>query len=84
MKKISGYTNTNRRLGIRSHHDTYKCSNCGFTKEIHWDENLHSGSGGAAAGGALGGSFFGRGGGGSFGGSFGGGSFGGGGAGGHF
>ncbi|MCR5180606.1 MAG: TPM domain-containing protein [Bacteroidaceae bacterium] len=87
MKKISGYTDTNRRLGIRSHHDTYRCTNCHFTKEIHWDEDLHSGSNGAAAGGALGGSFFGRGGGfggGFSGGSFGGGSFGGGGAGGRF
>ena len=84
MKKVSGYTTTNRRLGLRSHHDTYKCSHCFFVKELHWDEDLNSGSGSAAAGGALGGSFFGRGGGGSFGGSFGGGSFGGGGAGGHF
>lgn len=83
MKKVSGYTNTDRRLGIRSHHDTYRCTNCGFTKERHWDENLHSGTGAAASSGFLGGrghSF----GGGSFGGSFGGGSFGGGGAGGHF
>lgn len=84
MKKVSGYTTTNHRLGLRSHHDTYKCSHCFFVKELHWDEDLNSGSGSAAAGGALGGSFFGRGGGGSFGGSFGGGSFGGGGAGGHF
>ncbi|MBP3822862.1 MAG: TPM domain-containing protein [Bacteroidaceae bacterium] len=84
MKKVSGYTTTNRRLGLRSHHDTYKCSHCFFVKELHWDEDLNSGNGSAAAGGALGGSFFGRGGGGSFGGSFGGGSFGGGGAGGHF
>ena len=92
MKKISSRVTKNKFLGILTHHDTYKCSNCGFTKEIHWDENLNSGSGGAAAGSALGGSFFGRGGGGvsggfggSFGGgSFGGGSFGGGGAGGHF
>ena len=85
MKKISGYTTKNKFLGVLSHHDTYRCSNCQFTKELHWDENLNSGggAGGAAAGGALGGSFFGRGGG-SFGGSFGGGSFGGGGAGGHF
>ena len=83
MKKISGYTTKNRLLGIRSHHDTYRCTNCFFTKEVHWDENINSGSGGAAAGGALGGSFFGRGGG-FGGGSFGGGSFGGGGAGGHF
>ena len=84
MKKVSGYTTTNRRLGLRSHHDTYKCSHCFFVKELHWDEDLNSGNGSVAAGGALGGSFFGRGGGGSFGGSFGGGSFGGGGAGGHF
>jgi len=84
MKKISGYTTTNKRLGIRTHHDTYRCSHCYFTKEIHWDEDLHSGNFGSAAGGALGGSFFGRGGGGTFGGSFGGGSFGGGGASGHF
>ena len=84
MKKVSGYTTKNKRLGIRTHHDTYKCSNCFFVKELHWDENLNNGSGGAAAGGALGGSFFGGGGSHSFGGSFGGGSFGGGGAGGHF
>lgn len=82
MKKISSYTTKNKRLGIRTHHDTYRCSHCYFTKELHWDENLNSGSG-AAAGGALGGSFFG-GGGRSFGGSFGGGSFGGGGASGRF
>ena len=89
MKKISGYTTKNKILGVLTHHDTYRCSNCQFTKELHWDENLNNrgGSGGAAAGSALGGSFFGRGGGiggGGFGGSFGGGSFGGGGAGGHF
>ncbi len=83
MKKISSYTTRNKRLGIRTHHDTYRCSHCYFTKELHWDENLNSGNGAAAAGGALGGSFFGRGGG-SFGGSFGGGSFGGGGASGRF
>ena len=83
MKKISGYTTRNKRLGIRTHHDTYRCSHCYFTKELHWDENLNSGNGAAAAGGALGGSFFG-GGGRSFGGSFGGGSFGGGGASGRF
>ena len=85
MKKISSRITKNKRLGIRTHHDTYRCTNCNFVKEQHWDEDLHSGTGAAAAGGALGGSFFGRGGGGgSFGGSFGGGSFGGGGAGGHF
>ena len=83
MKKISGYTTTNRRLGLRTHHDTYRCSHCYFTKELHWDEGINSGNMGGAAGGALGGSFFGRGGG-SFGGSFGGGSFGGGGASGRF
>ena len=88
MKKISSRTTKNTSLGIRTHHDTYRCTNCYFTKEIHWDENLNSGAGAAAAGGALGGSFF-RGGGssfggGSFGGHFGGGSFGGGGAGGRF
>lgn len=85
MKKISSYTTKNKRLGIKTHHDTYRCSNCLFTKELHWDEDLHSGNGAAAAGGALGGSFFG-GGGHSFGGGghFGGGSFGGGGAGGRF
>lgn len=83
MKKISGYTTTNRRLGLRTHHDTYRCSNCYFTKELHWDEGINSGNMGGAAGGALGGSFFGRGSG-SFGGSFGGGSFGGGGASGRF
>ncbi|MBP5771186.1 MAG: TPM domain-containing protein [Bacteroidaceae bacterium] len=84
MKKISSYTTKNKRLGIRTHHDTYRCSNCYFTKELHWDEDLHSGSGAAAAGGALGGSFFGGGGRSFSGGSFGGGSFGGGGAGGRF
>ena len=91
MKKIRSYTTKNKRLGIRTHHDTYRCSNCNFVKERHWDEDLHSGTGAAAAGGALGGSIFGGGGGRSFGGggffgggSFGGGSFGGGGAGGHF
>ena len=83
MKKISGYTTTNRRLGLRTHHDTYRCSNCYFTKELHWDEGINTGNMGGAAGGALGGSFFGRGGG-TFGGSFGGGSFGGGGASGRF
>ncbi len=83
MKKISSYTTKNKRLGIRTHHDTYRCSNCFFTKEMHWDEDLHAGGTGAAAGGALGGSFFGSGGR-SFGGSFGGGSFGGGGASGRF
>ncbi len=83
MKKISGYTTTNRRLGLRTHHDTYRCSHCFFTKELHWDEGINSGNMGGAAGGALGGSFFGRGSG-SFGGSFGGGSFGGGGASGRF
>ena len=88
MKRISSRTTTNKSLGIRTHHDTYRCSHCFFTKERHWDENINSGMGAAAAGGALGGSIF-RGGGssfrgGSFGGSFGGGSFGGGGAGGRF
>ena len=87
MKKISSYTTTNKRLGIRTHHDTYRCTHCFFTKELHWDEDLNNHNGAAAAGGALGGSFFGAGGrsfGGGFGGSFGGGSFGGGGASGHF
>lgn len=84
MKKISSYTTKNKRLGLRTHHDTYRCSHCHFTKELHWDENLHSGGGAAAAGGALGGSFFGGGGSSFSGGSFGGGSFGGGGASGHF
>ena len=83
MKKISSYATTNRSLGIRTHHDTYRCTHCYFTKEIHWDEDIHSHGGSAAAGSALGGSFFG--GGSSFGGgSFGGGSFGGGGASGRF
>jgi uncharacterized protein len=89
MKKISSRTTRNKRLGIITHHDTYRCTHCNFTKEQHWDENINSSSGAAAAGGALGGSFFG-GSGSSFsdghfgGGSFGGGSFGGGGAGGRF
>lgn len=83
MKKISSRTTKNKLLGIRTHHDTYRCTHCYFTKELHWDEDIHSSGGAAAAGGALGGSFFG--GGSSFsGGSFGGGSFGGGGAGGRF
>ncbi len=85
MKKVSGYVTKNRILGIRTHHDTYRCSHCFFTKELHWDEDINGSGGAAAAGGALGGSFFGRGGGSSsFGGSFGGGSFGGGGASGRF
>ena len=41
MKKISGYTTKNRLLGIRSHHDTYRCTHCLFTKEVHWDENIN-------------------------------------------
>lgn len=87
MKKISSRVTKNKSLGIRTHHDTYRCTHCFFTKELHWDEDLHSGNGAAAAGGALGGSFFGSGGrsfSGGFGGSFGGGSFGGGGASGRF
>ena len=87
MKKIKSYTTKNRRLGIRTHHDTYRCSHCYFTKELHWDEDIHSSGGSSIAGGALGSSFFGGGGrsfGGGFGGSFGGGSFGGGGASGRF
>ena len=84
MKKISGYTTKNKRLNIRTHHDTYRCSHCYFTKELHWDEDLNSGTGAAAAGGALGGSFFGGGGSSFSGGHFGGGSFGGGGASGRF
>lgn len=85
MKKISSYTTRNKRLGLRTHHDTYRCSHCNFVKELHWDENIHSGGrGAAAAGGALGGSFFGGGGSSFGGGHFGGGSFGGGGASGHF
>ncbi|MBQ7495223.1 MAG: TPM domain-containing protein [Bacteroidaceae bacterium] len=84
MKKISSRVTKNKRLGLRTHHDTYRCTHCFFIKELHWDEDIRSGSGGAAAGGALGGSFFGSGGGHSFGGSFGGGSFGGGGASGRF
>ena len=84
MKKISGTTETKRHLGIRTHHDIYRCTNCLFTKELHWDEGINSGTGAAAAGGALGSSFF-HGGSSSFsGGHFGGGSFGGGGAGGRF
>ena len=91
MKKISSRITQNKSLGIRTHHDTYRCTHCYFTKELHWDEDLHSGTGAAAAGGALGGGFFGAGGrsfggggGGFSGGLFGGGSFGGGGAGGRF
>lgn len=88
MKKIASRTTKNKLLGVRTHHDTYRCQHCFFTKELHWDEDLHSTGGAAAAGGALGGSFFGSGGrsfgGGFSGGSFGGGSFGGGGAGGRF
>ena len=84
MKKISSYTTKNKRLGIRTHHDTYRCAHCYFTKELHWDEDLHSGGGAAAAGGALGGSFFGGSGSSFSGGHFGGGSFGGGGASGRF
>ena len=86
MKKISSRVTKNARLGLRTHHDTYRCTNCFFTKELHWDEDIHSrGRGGsAAAGGALGGSFFGGGGSSFSGGHFGGGSFGGGGASGRF
>ena len=88
MKKISSYTTKNRRLGLRTHHDTYRCSHCYFTKELHWDEDIHSSGSTSAAGGSLGGFFFGGGGrsfgGGFSGGSFGGGSFGGGGASGRF
>lgn len=85
MKKISSRITKNKHLGLRTHHDTYECTNCHFIKELHWDEDINSSSGGAAAGGALGGSFFGSGGGSSFsGGHFGGGSFGGGGASGKF
>ena len=87
MKRISSRVTTNRILGIRTHHDIYRCTNCHFTKELHWDEHINSGGMGAAAGGALGSSLF-RGGGGfrggGFGGHFGGGSFGGGGASGRF
>lgn len=84
MKKISGRITKNKRLGIITHHDTYRCTHCNFTKELHWDEDIHNGTGAAAAGGALGGSFFGGGGSSFSGGHFGGGSFGGGGAGGRF
>ncbi len=84
MKKISGRITKNKRLGIITHHDTYRCTHCYFTKELHWDEDIHNGTGAAAAGGALGGSFFGGGGSSFSGGHFGGGSFGGGGAGGRF
>lgn len=85
MKKISSRVTKNKRLGLRTHHDTYRCTNCQFTKELHWDEDINSDAGSAIAGGTLGGSFFGSGGGGGFsGGSFGGGSFGGGGASGRF
>lgn len=84
MKKISSRTTKNKRLGLITHHDTYRCTHCYFTKELHWDEDIHNGTGAAAAGGALGGSFFGGGGSSFSGGHFGGGSFGGGGAGGRF
>ncbi len=88
MRKVSAYTTRDQRLGIIVHHDTYRCTNCFFVKERHWDESMNSG-GCAAGGGAMAGSIFGHGGGRSFGGgfsggSFGGGSFGGGGAGGRF
>ena len=85
MKRIHSNVTINRLLGIRTHHDTYRCTHCGFTKLRNWDENIHHGSGaaGAAMGSVLGG-FSGRGGSGFTGGSFGGGSFGGGGAGGRF
>ena len=92
MKKVNSTITKNKSLNIITHHDTYRCTNCQFTKEQHWDENLNNSSGGAAAaGGILGGILGGSSGGGrSFsgggfsGGSFGGGSFGGGGAGGRF
>lgn len=83
MKKISSLTDTKKQLGIRTHHDTYKCTNCNFTKLRTWDESIATAAGTFIGGGG----FSGRSGGGftgGFGGSFGGGSFGGGGAGGHF
>ncbi len=80
MKKISGRTEKKKSLGIRTHYDTYKCTNCHFTKLRTWDESLATASGAYFGGG----SFSGRSGGGFTGGHFGGGSFGGGGAGGHF
>jgi len=86
MKKVSEKTTTDRRLGVYHHHATYRCSNCQFIKEIHWDEHIDRG--GSSSSSSLGGGFFSGGGssfsGSSFGGHFGGGSFGGGGAGGRF
>ncbi|MCR5820392.1 MAG: TPM domain-containing protein [Bacteroidaceae bacterium] len=89
MKFVGGKVTKNRLLGICTHHDTYRCTNCHFEQLRTWDEDINGGIGGAAAGSIFGssrrGGFSGGfGGGGSFGGSFGGGSFGGGGAGGRF
>ncbi|MBO4906778.1 MAG: TPM domain-containing protein [Bacteroidaceae bacterium] len=81
MKKISAYTDTKKKLGIRTHHDTYKCSNCQFTKLRTWDEAIAAAGGSGFWSGGGSGGFHSSG---SFGGSFGGGSFGGGGAGGRF
>ena len=87
MRKISGRTTKNKALGLITHHDTYRCTHCYFTKEVHWDESIHDdftkGFGAGTIGGSFGG-FSGRGGTGFTGGHFGGGSFGGGGASGRF
>ena len=87
MKKISTRATKNKALGIITHHDTYRCTHCYFTKEVHWDESIQNdfakGFGAGTIGGSFGG-FSGRGGTGFTGGHFGGGSFGGGGASGHF
>ena len=87
MKKISTRATRNKALGLITHHDTYRCTHCYFTKEVHWDENIHDdftkGFGAGTIGGSFGG-FSGRGGTGFTGGHFGGGSFGGGGASGRF
>ena len=91
MRCISRKYKDNRLLGLRTHTDTYRCTHCYFTKEVHWDESIHddftNGLGAGTIGGSFGrsrGGFSGRSGTGFTGGSFGGGSFGGGGASGRF
>ena len=75
VRTTSVKISSTRQYNIMLH--TYRCSNCGHTKEQQ--EKIYKSSGGTYVGGGRG-----FGGGGSFGGGFGGGSFGGGGAGSRF
>lgn len=75
VRTTSVNISSTRQYNIMLH--TYRCSNCGHTKEQQ--EKIYKSSGGTYVGGGRG-----FGGGGSFGGGFGGGSFGGGGAGSRF